>query len=49
MPNVNGMKFSYDKEGKAAAKKAAIKSMMGKSSPKKKNNFSGVASQVYGK
>jgi hypothetical protein len=45
MPMVNGMKFPYDKEGKAAAKKAAVSSMRKKS---KKQNFSGVKSQVYG-
>jgi hypothetical protein len=45
MPEVNGMKFPYDKEGKKAAKKAAVKSMRKKSS--KKQNFSGVRSQVY--
>jgi hypothetical protein len=45
MPEVNGMKFPYDKEGKRAAKKAAVKSMRKKSS--KKQNFSGVRSQVY--
>jgi hypothetical protein len=32
MPNVNGMKFPYDKEGKKAAKKAASR-MPGKMSP----------------
>jgi hypothetical protein len=46
MPEVNGMKFPYTKKGKAEAKKAAVKSMRKKSS--KKQNFSGVRSQVYG-
>ena len=51
MPEVNGMKFPYTPAGKAAAKKAeakkvAVKSMRKKSG--KKQNFSGVKSQVYG-
>jgi hypothetical protein len=50
MPNVKGMKFPYTPAGKKAAKKAsakmtAVKSMRKKSS--KKQNFSGVRSQVY--
>lgn len=45
MPMVNGMKFSYDKEGKKAAKKAAVAKKTGS---KKKSNFSGVRSQIYG-
>ena len=44
MPMVNGMKFPYDKKGKAAAKKAAVAMKTGS----KKQNFSGVRSQVYG-
>jgi hypothetical protein len=43
MPNVNGMKFPYDKEGKKAAKKAAVAMKTGS-----KKGFSGVKSQVYG-
>jgi hypothetical protein len=45
MPMVNGMKFPYDKEGKKAAKKAAVAKKTGS---KKKSNFSGVRSQIYG-
>jgi DNA-binding protein H-NS len=45
MPEVNGMRFPYTKEGKAAAKKVAAKSMR---KNKKKQNWSGVRSQVYG-
>lgn len=30
MPMVNGKSFSYDEKGKAAAKKAAVSMMMGK-------------------
>jgi hypothetical protein len=45
MPMVNGMKFPYDKEGKKAAKKAAVAKKTGS---KKKQNWSGVKSQVYG-
>jgi hypothetical protein len=52
MPNVNGMKFSYTPAGKAAAKKAEAKkvavSSMRKKKSAKKQNFSGVKSQVYG-
>jgi hypothetical protein len=49
MPMVNGMKFPYDKEGKKAAKKAAVAEMRKKSGKKMpKKNFSGVKSQVYG-
>jgi hypothetical protein len=44
MPMVNGMKFPYDKEGKKAAKKAAVAKKTGS---KKKSNFSGVRSQIY--
>jgi hypothetical protein len=44
MPEVNGMKFPYTKKGKAGAKMAAAKSMR----KGKKQNFSGVKSQVYG-
>jgi hypothetical protein len=48
MPNVNGMKFPYTPEGKAAAKKAAVMKM---SSKKKKTmsagkGFSGANSQM---
>jgi hypothetical protein len=46
MPEVNGMKFPYTKKGKAAAKKAAVKSMRKKSS--KKQKFSGLRTQIYG-
>jgi hypothetical protein len=46
MPEVNGMKFPYTKKGKADAKKAAVGSMRKKKS--KKQNWSGVRSQVYG-
>jgi hypothetical protein len=45
MPNVNGMKFPYTPAGKAEAKKAALGK---KKSSGKKQNFSGVKSQVYG-
>ncbi len=39
MPNVNGKKFSYDKKGMAAAKRAAIKQAMdGKPYPMKMNS-----------
>jgi hypothetical protein len=44
MPNVAGKEYPYTKEGKAAAKKAALAMKSGK----KKKNFSGVKSQVYG-
>jgi hypothetical protein len=44
MPNVNGMKFPYTPSGKKEAKKAALAMKSGK----KKKNFSGVKSQVYG-
>jgi hypothetical protein len=46
MPNVNGMKFPYTPAGKAAAKKAALGKK--KKSSSKKQNWSGVKSQVYG-
>ena len=45
MPMVNGMKFPYDKKGKAEAKKAAVAKKTGS---KKKSNFSGLRSQIYG-
>jgi hypothetical protein len=45
MPNVNGMKFPYTPAGKAEAKKAALGK---KKSSGKKQNWSGVKSQVYG-
>jgi hypothetical protein len=49
MPNVNGMKFPYTPAGKAAAKKAEAKKVAVSSMrKKKKQNFSGVKSQVYG-
>jgi hypothetical protein len=44
MPEVNGMKFPYTKKGKADAKKAAVAKKTGS---KKKQNWSGVRSQVY--
>jgi hypothetical protein len=43
MPMVNGMKFPYTEKGKKDAKMAAVKKTRGK----KKQNFSGVRSQVY--
>jgi hypothetical protein len=43
MPMVNGMKFPYTAKGKKDAKMAAVKKTRGK----KKQNFSGVRSQVY--
>jgi hypothetical protein len=33
MPNVGGKKYSYDKKGIAAAKKAAVAQMLGKPYP----------------
>jgi hypothetical protein len=36
MPNVNGKKFSYDKKGMAAAKKAAVAQMV---ASKKKSTY----------
>jgi hypothetical protein len=45
MPEVNGMKFPYTKKGKAEAKKAAVAKKTGS---KKKSNFSGLRSQIYG-
>ena len=47
MPMVGGKEYPYTKEGKMAAKKAAVKMVINKGKSKKKN-FSGVASQVYG-
>lgn len=47
MPMVGGKEYPYTKEGKMAAKKAAIK-MKKSSGTKKKQNWSGVKSQVYG-
>jgi hypothetical protein len=44
MPMVDGKKFSYDKEGRMAAKKAAVAKMRDKG--KKKQNWSGVKSQM---
>jgi hypothetical protein len=46
MPMVNGMKFPYTEKGKKDAKMAALGKKK-KSSGKKKQNWSGVASQVY--
>ena len=46
MPMVGGKEYPYTKEGKMAAKKAALGKKK-KSSGKKKQNWSGVASQVY--
>jgi hypothetical protein len=47
MPMVNGKEYAYTPKGKMAAKKAALgMKSSGKKSPKKQN-FSGVASQVY--
>ena len=52
MPVVNGKEYPYTKKGKAAAKKASAKmtavSSMRKKKSAKKQNFSGVKSQVYG-
>jgi hypothetical protein len=45
MPMVGGKEYPYTKSGKAAAKKAAVAMKTG--SKKKKQNFSGVKSQVY--
>jgi hypothetical protein len=42
MPMVSGKKYPYTKEGKIAAKKAAIKAV----SSKKKKGWSGVKSQL---
>jgi hypothetical protein len=44
MPMVGGKKFSYDKEGRMAAKKAAVAKMRDKG--KKKQNWSGAKSQL---
>jgi hypothetical protein len=44
MPNVAGKEYPYTPEGKVAAKKAALKIK----SSGKKQNWSGVKSQVYG-
>ena len=46
MPNVAGKEYPYTPAGKAAAKKAALGQK--KKSSKKKQNWSGVKSQVYG-
>lgn len=45
MPIVGGKEYPYTKKGKAAAKKAAVAMKTGS---KKKQNWSGVKSQVYG-
>ena len=45
MPMVGGKEYPYTKSGKAAAKKAAVAMKTGS---KKKQNWSGVKSQVYG-
>ena len=42
MPMVNGMKFPYTAKGKKDAKMAAVKKTRGK----KKQNWSGVKSQI---
>jgi hypothetical protein len=42
MPMVNGMKFPYTEKGKKDAKMAAVKKTRGK----KKQNWSGVKSQI---
>lgn len=47
MPMVNGMEFPYTKKGKKEAKMAALGKKKKKSSGKKQN-WSGVKSQVYG-
>jgi hypothetical protein len=46
MPEVNGMKFPYTEKGKKDAKMAALGKK--KKSSGKKQNWSGVKSQVYG-
>lgn len=45
MPMVGGKEYPYTMKGKAAAKKAAVAMKTGS---KKKKNWSGVKSQVYG-
>jgi len=45
MPMVNGKEYPYTKEGKMAAKKAALG--MKKKPAGKKKAFSGMKSQVY--
>jgi hypothetical protein len=46
MPMVNGMKFPYDKEGKKAAKKAAVAKKTGSKKKNPKKGFSGANSQM---
>ena len=45
MPMVGGKEYPYTEKGKKAAKKAAVAMKTGS---KKKQNWSGVRSQVYG-
>jgi hypothetical protein len=45
MPMVGGKKYPYTESGKAAAKKAAVK-MARSGAKKKKQNWSGVKSQL---
>ena len=45
MPMVGGKEYPYTEKGKKAAKKAAVAMKTG---GKKKQNWSGVRSQVYG-
>jgi hypothetical protein len=49
MPMVNGMKFPYTEKGKKDAKMAALGKKKKSSGMKsaKKQNWSGVASQIY--
>lgn len=47
MPMVGGKKYPYTNEGKKAAKKAAVEGMLAKKKGKKKQDFSGIASQIY--
>jgi hypothetical protein len=49
MPMVNGKEYPYSKEGKAEARKAAKRAAVAKKTgSKKKQNWSGVKSQIYG-
>lgn len=47
MPMVGKKEYPYTKEGKKAAKKEALKRMVDKKKGKKKQDFSGIASQIY--
>jgi hypothetical protein len=47
MPMVGGKEYPYTKEGKMAAKKAALKMKTSGKKSTKKQKFSGVASQIY--